>query len=148
MDAVVKPLPRPVPSLPEQLRQAGLRPSIARIGVLQLMAASASALTVDEVYHQMLLRGTRTSLGTVYRTVQQLAAAGLLLRDWDTARRSRYRHPAALAPAAALRLVCEDSGVSIELQDEALHALLLAVAERGGVRLEGRPLEIHAGPRR
>ena len=52
----------------ERLRTSGIRPTIARIGVLQVIGAVAPGrICAEDVFRQMLLRGTRVSIGTVYR---------------------------------------------------------------------------------
>jgi len=66
-------------SVLQHLRRAGLRPTVARIAILQVVQADpAPGIGADEAYLRLLQRGTRTSLSTVYRTLAQLQAAGLL----------------------------------------------------------------------
>lgn len=66
-------------SVLHHLRRAGLRPTVARIAILQVVQADpAPGIGADEAYLRLLQRGTRTSLSTVYRTLAQLQAAGLL----------------------------------------------------------------------
>ena len=55
----------------QRLRTAGLRPTAARIGVLQVIqAAGAAGIGADETFRQMLLRGTHVSTSTVYRIIR------------------------------------------------------------------------------
>ena len=64
----------------QRLRAAGLRPTVARIGVLQVLLSSAPhALSRDEIYRQLYLRGTPVSVGTVMQVVAQLSRLGELL---------------------------------------------------------------------
>ena len=57
-------------SVMQRLRASGLRPTVARIGVLQvLLSAAPHALSRDEIYRQLYLRGTPVSVGTVTRGV-------------------------------------------------------------------------------
>lgn len=63
----------------QRLRAAGLRPTMARIGLMQVVeSAEAIPLPAHEVYRQLYLRGTPVSLGTVVRQLRELAQAGLL----------------------------------------------------------------------
>ncbi len=66
-------------SVLQHLRSAGLRPTMARIAILQVVqAAQAAGIGADDAYLRLLERGTRASLSTVYRTFAQLQSAGLL----------------------------------------------------------------------
>lgn len=66
-------------SVLQHLRRAGLRPTVARIAILQVVqAAPAPGIGADDAYLRLLERGTRASLSTVYRTFAQLQSVGLL----------------------------------------------------------------------
>jgi len=127
----------------QRLRTTGLRPTMARIGVLQVIeAASPAAVCAEEVFRRMMLRGTRASMGTVYRVIHQLEAAGLLLREWDANRKAHYRIKPAERDVATILLVCRESGRSVVLTDGDLHARLVAAARREGLAPHGG--ELHA----
>ena len=65
-----------------RLRAAGMRPTVARIGVLQALDAEVPAcICAEDLHRRMVLRGTRASIGTVYRVIHQLEANGLVLRE-------------------------------------------------------------------
>ncbi len=76
--------------------------------------------------------------------MQQLADAGLLQRQWDANRKSRYRLTSNDDQTEVMRVTCQADGVSVEFEHAELHALLVSVAERHGVLLAGRRLEIVA----
>lgn len=72
-----------------RLRNARLRLSTARIGVMQvLQVAEPEPRGAEDVHRRMSERGTRTSLGTVYRATKDLAVHGLLLREWSHRRKA------------------------------------------------------------
>lgn len=129
-----------------RLRAARLRPSAARIGVLQVLEAAApERLSAEEIYRTMLRRGTRVSLSTVYRTLAQCHEAGLLLRELDDVRMWRYgASPQDPDVRQALELTCPVSGRVVLLADEELHDRLLAAAQEQGISLGGRVLSIQA----
>lgn len=130
----------------KRLRAARLRPSAARIGVLQVMEAAAPArLSAEDIYQAMLGRGTQASLGTVYRALHHCHEAGLLLRELDAARTWRYGIRSADAHAQSLQLVCPLSGRVVLVVDEALRERLLDIARDQGMALEGLTITIHAG---
>lgn len=129
-------------SVLRRLRAAKLRPTVARIGVLQTIEASPTPVSAEEVFRQMLLRGTRVSMGTVYRAMHQFESDGLLLREWDRNRKALYSIKPAGLDTAALRLVCPDTGRVLVMEDAVLHAHLLSAARHHGVALEGHALSV------
>lgn len=132
----------------QRLRAARLRPTVARIGALQIVEAAApERLCAEEVFRQMMLRGTHASIGTVYRTLQQLEAVNLLRKEWGAGRKAFYGISLAGSEGAALRLVCGHSGRSVLLSDPELHARLVAAASEQGMDLGGRVLTLQADVR-
>lgn len=122
-------------SLLQRLRSAKLRPTIGRIGVMQvLQAAGGVALSAEDVFRRLMERGTQSSIGTVYRTVQQCEAAGLLLREWDDQRRSLYRIKPSGFGGRAMYLVCRVCERSFAVDDVPLAEHLARVMQQAGVR--------------
>lgn len=136
--------PPPASPLLDRLRRAGLRPTAARLGILQVFAAAPQeALCAEEVFRRALRQGAPGSLGTVYRTVYQLEARGLLLGETAADGMARYRlTPEGPAACPPLRLRCPSSGRLLELADSPLKERLIAVARREGVDLRGMALVI------
>lgn len=61
----------------QRLREAGVRPTVPRIAVLQVFDdLGDQPLSVEEVFRRISERGLRVSLGTVYRSVRQMEAQG------------------------------------------------------------------------
>ncbi|MBB1601699.1 transcriptional repressor [Variovorax sp. UMC13] len=134
----------------QRLRVARLRPTVARIGALQIVEAAApERLCAEEVFRRMMLRGTHASIGTVYRTLQQLEAVGLLRKEWGAGRKAFYGPSLrdGESGGAALRLVCGHSGRSVLLDDPELHARLVAVASAQGMDLAGQALTLQTEAR-
>lgn len=127
----------------QRLRAAGLTPTIARIGMLQVLKAAAPrCLSAEDLFHQMLLRGTRVSVGTIYRVLHQLDGAGLLRREWSRQRKALYGFKPDGVDAGTVQLVCRHTGRSLALADGALHAQLIAAAACAGVDLGGQALTV------
>ncbi|MDZ7864972.1 Fur family transcriptional regulator [Acidovorax sp.] len=105
------------PSLLQRLRDAGLRPTTARIGILQVIqAAGACGVAADEVFRQMLLRGTRVSVSTVYRAIQQLEFLGVLLQGRsEHSLRTLYRLGPAAQATEEVRMACRGCARSVAL---------------------------------
>lgn len=64
-----------------QLHQAGLRASIVRLTILESMcAAGNSEMSVDDVSHILFQRGSKVSMGSVFKCLHELQRHGLLDR--------------------------------------------------------------------
>lgn len=134
-------------SVLQRLRAAGLRPTSARIGVLQVIDASGEEpLPVEEVFRRMGVRGTGVSLGTVYRLMHELEARQVLLRGWGSDRKALYWLRRTERGALGLQLVCSRTGRRVAIDDADLSARLLAAVEREGFDLAGLVLEVRPGP--
>lgn len=122
-------------SLIQRLRAAGLRPTVARIGILQVIqAAGMAGVAVDAVCRQMLLRGTRASTSTVYRVIRQLESIGLLQQDRRDLRETRYRLRPSAPESVAMRVACRRCPRFAMLDAESLHAELERCAADQGLR--------------
>lgn len=63
------------------LRQAGLRPTRQRCGILALLGAlGAGNITADQIHGEAARNGLRISLATAYNILNQFAKAGLVRR--------------------------------------------------------------------
>lgn len=117
----------------DQIRQAGLRSTQARVAILERLYASQGPLTHAEVAEELETRGFDKA--TIYRSLMEMAEAGLLTRMelgdhvWRyEARRGREREP-----AAHLHFLCIDCG-KIECLDGTSAATALAPAIRRATR--------------
>lgn len=133
-------------SVLQRLRAARLRPTIARIAILQVVeAVGPRAVSAEDVFQRTATRGTQTSLGTIYRVLQQLQERGLLLREWDAGRRMLYRLKPDGAQDQSLYLVCRRSGRHTRVIDPVLHERLQAAVGNLGLSLAGRQVCIEVG---
>lgn len=69
----------------QQLRNAGLKVTMPRVRILELLRQSRDAqdpqhLTAEELYRQLMEQGADIGLATVYRVLSQFEAAGLVQR--------------------------------------------------------------------
>lgn len=131
------------PALNLRLCAAGLRPTVARIAVLQAIGASGlRTLSADDVYRELMLSGTSASTGTVYRVIHELEDNGLLLREWAVNRKALYRLKPSEADMPAHRLVCRLCQRSFEFSDPCLGTRLLAEAAQQGFDLAEQALTV------
>ena len=69
----------------QQLRKAGLKVTLPRVRILEVLEQSRDAsdqqhLTAEEVYRQLVESGAQIGLATVYRVLSQFESAGLVKR--------------------------------------------------------------------
>ena len=70
---------RPTPTVVERLRQAGLRPTRQRVALARLLFDSSDRhVTAEQLHGEALSAAIRVSLATVYNTLHQFTAAGLM----------------------------------------------------------------------
>lgn len=123
-------------SLHTTLQQVGLRPTMARVGVLQVLQADPpAAYTADEVFRMLAGQGVGVSQGTVYRVLQELAHCSLLLRErhpTDADGKSRFTLAAKTTPASSCRLTCCLCRRTIAVADTLLSRQLDRVAKLAG----------------
>ena len=70
---------RPFSRVIDRLNEAGLRPTRQRLALAKLLAEAGDChLTAEQLHSQAEHAGIRVSLATVYNTLHQFTAAGLL----------------------------------------------------------------------
>ncbi|MDM0026205.1 Fur family transcriptional regulator [Variovorax saccharolyticus] len=133
----------------ERLRAAGLRPTAARVGVLEVMATHGAAFaTAAELCRCLLQRGARASGGTIYRAIHDLELHGLLLRVPDRSRRSLYRLRVHTDPPGTLQVVCHRTGRTLTIVEPALADHLASILQEIGFDAAGQTLTICLDPDR
>lgn len=124
-----------------ELREAGLKATLSRMRVLEIIRASEHRhLSAEEVYRRITDLGFDIGIATVYRALSQLEAAGLLSRNvFDGGKavfeiNENHHHD---------HLICLDCGRVDEFSSEAIEALQRAVAEAQGYELANHRLVLY-----
>jgi len=120
----------PRPPVQQRLLAAGLRPTLPRLHILNLFdeVGPQEPLCVEDVFRRLVDSGHHVSIGTIYRTAQQLEERGLLARGPGEGRRQLFSLGARAAQGRA------GEGVrSVELDDVELRERVLAAARRAGL---------------
>lgn len=116
-----------------ELRKVGLKVTLPRVKILQLLdAAENRHLSAESVYKTLMESGEDVGLATVYRVLTQFEAAGLVVRHnfdgghavFELADGSHHDH-----------MVCIDTGEVIEFIDKEIEALQYKIAEKHGFEL-------------
>ena len=83
-----------MPDENQELRRAGLKVTLPRVKILQLLESaedSARHLSAEDVYRALLDSGEDVGLATVYRVLTQFEGAGLVTRhNFETGRHSVF----------------------------------------------------------
>jgi len=125
----------------QELRKAGLKVTLPRVKILQLLeSASEQHLSAEDVYKMLLDAGEDVGLATVYRVLTQFESAGLVMRHnfdgghsvFELDRGDHHDH-----------MVCTDSGKVIEFHNEKIEELQHQIAEEHGYELTGHSLVLY-----
>jgi Fur family ferric uptake transcriptional regulator len=130
----------------QDIRKAGLKVTLPRVKILQILEGSSSRhLSAEDVYKELLEKGEEIGLATVYRVLTQFEAAGLVEKHnfegghsvFELNRGTHHDH-----------IVCSQCGRVEEFVDELIEERQRAVAEARGFGIKGHSLIIFAECRR
>lgn len=125
----------------QELKDAGLKITLPRIKILQILESSdVHHLSAEDVYKQLLQNDEEIGLATVYRVLTQFEEAGLVLRHhfegghsvFEIAPREHHDH-----------LVCVKCGRVEEFIDEQIEERQKAIAEELGFELTDHDLNMY-----
>ena len=125
----------------QQLQEAGLKVTVPRLRILQVLDSSGKRhMSAEDVYKTLLATGEDVSLATVYRVLTQFEQAGLVIRhNFDTdhavfelACEEHHDH-----------MVCVDTGEIIEFHDEAIEEAQHKIAAARGYELIDHSLVLY-----
>lgn len=125
----------------QQLKDAGLKITLPRIKVLQILEQSRNHhLSAEAVYKALLESGEDVGLATVYRVLTQFEAAGLVSRHnfegghsvFELSQGEHHDH-----------LVCVKCGRVEEFVDEIIEQRQKTIAERAHFKMTDHALNIY-----
>ena len=129
----------------KSLKEAGLKATLPRIRILEILEASATKhVSAEDVYKALLDAGEDVGLATVYRVLTQFEGAGLVIRHhFDTGhsvfeldRGEHHDH-----------MVCVKTGKVIEFENEDIENLQKEIAEQHGYELQDHSLVLYVRPK-
>lgn len=130
----------------EELHEAGLKATAARIRILQLLEQSpARHLSADEVYRLLVDAGEEIGLATVYRVLSQFETAGLVTRHNFEEGRSVFERSSADHHD---HMVCLETGKVVEFVDEEIEKLQREVAAKHGYEIVNHNLVMFVKPKK
>ncbi len=129
----------------QELRKAGLKVTLPRVKILQMLESSEQHhMSAEDVYKALMEAGDDVGLATVYRVLTQFESAGLVERHnfdgghsvFEVSRGEHHDH-----------MVCMDSGQVIEFHNEKIEALQRQIAEEHGFDLVDHSLVLYVKPK-
>lgn len=125
----------------EDLRKAGLKVTLPRIKILQLLdKLEDHHMSAEDIYRSLIEMGEDVGLATVYRVLTQLESAGLVKRHYFEGGQSVFElnqgehHD---------HLVCMRCGKVEEFVDPVIEAQQLEIAERANFQITDHSLNIY-----
>jgi len=125
----------------QELREAGLKITLPRLKILQILESSdVHHLSAEDVYKQLIQNDEEIGLATVYRVLTQFESAGLVARHNLDDGHSVYE----LAPDEHHdHMVDVDTGQVLEFVNQRIETLQREVAEEAGYELVDHELVLY-----
>lgn len=129
----------------QELRKAGLKVTLPRVKILQMLESSDEHhMSAEDVYKALMEAGDDVGLATVYRVLTQFESAGLVIRHnfdgghsvFEIASGEHHDH-----------MVCLDTGRVIEFHNDEIEALQKKIADEHGFTLEDHSLVLYVKPK-
>ncbi len=128
-----------------ELRKAGLKVTLPRVKILQILEESDKRhLSAEDVYKALLESGDDVGLATVYRVLTQFEQAGLVERHNFDGGHSVFELDSGEHHD---HLVCMETGKVIEFQNGEIEALQEEIAEKLGYELVDHSLVLYGKPK-
>ena len=133
-----------MPSENHELKKAGLKVTLPRVKILEILEKSPqNHLSAEDVYRELLDAGDDVGLATVYRVLTQFEAAGLVERQnfdgghsvFELDRGEHHDH-----------MVCVETGKVIEFHNEMIEKLQMEIAKEHGYELTDHNLVLYVKP--
>jgi len=129
----------------KELRNAGLKVTLPRLKILEILEANSQAhLSAEDIYRELLDSGEDIGLATVYRVLTQFEGAGLVTRHNFEGGHSVFElddgehHD---------HMVCVESGDVIEFVNEDIERLQHEIAEQYGYEIVDHNLVLYVRPK-
>ena len=135
-----------MPSENVELRKAGLKVTLPRIKILQMLdstSESAEHLSAEDVYQRLRDTGEDVGLATVYRVLTQFETAGLVTRHnfetghsvFELSSDDHHDH-----------MVCLDTGDIIEFTDDIIEDRQNKIAKERGYEIIDHSMVLYVKP--
>ena len=131
--------------LTDALRSAGVRITRQRAALLSVIAEAEDHPQATELQRRVEEKVPGISLSTVYRTLTELEAQGLIQRHQFVGTSARFEHAAA---AHHDHMIDVETGEVIEFRSDPIEKLQAAVAAELGYEIEHHRMELYVRKRK
>ncbi len=135
-----------MPTESSELKKAGLKVTLPRVKILNILESSKQRhLSAEDVYQMLRDSGDDVGLATVYRVLTQFETAGLVERHnfdgghsvFELDRGEHHDH-----------MVCMDTGKVIEFHNDQIEKLQKQIANEHGYELVEHSLVLYVKPKK
>lgn len=125
----------------QDIKRAGLKVTIPRVKILEMMEREDSRhMTAEHIHHKLITEGEEVGLATVYRVLTQFETAGLVVRRYfkqgqacyELNRGGHHDH-----------MICIKCGRIVEFLDETIEERQEAIATKHGFKLSDHSLVMY-----
>ena len=127
-----------------ELKKAGLKVTLPRLRILELLESSESPHpSAEDIYRQLINAGEEVGLATVYRVLTQFEQAGICIRHNFEEGHGVYE----LTPAHHHdHMVCVETGDIIEFSCEDIERFQVEVAKEKGYEIVDHSMVLYVKP--
>ena len=128
----------------QELRKAGLKVTLPRLKILEILESSAMRhLSAEDIYRELLDTGEDIGLATVYRVLTQFEAAGLVIRHNFEGGHSVFEMDSGDHHD---HMVCIESGDVIEFMNDEIERIQHKIATEHSFELVDHNLVLYVRP--
>jgi|TARA_B110000211_G_scaffold173467_1_gene195956 Fur family ferric uptake transcriptional regulator len=125
----------------QELRKAGLKVTLPRVKILQIMESSEiKHLSAEDVYKALIEADEDVGLATVYRVLTQFESAGLVMRH-------HFEGGSSVFELTTIdhhdHIVCQTCGSVEEFYDEVIESQQEMIAEKYGFRITDHSMYLY-----
>ena len=126
-----------------ELKKAGLKVTLPRLRVLELLEHDQAHLSAEEIYKKLIDAGEEVGLATVYRVLTQFEQAGICIRHNFEESHAVYE----LTPSHHHdHMVCLETGDVIEFTDDTIEERQMMLAKDKGYEIVDHSMVLYVKP--
>ena len=126
-----------------ELKKAGLKVTLPRLRILELLEHDQAHLSAEEIYRKLINAGEEVGLATVYRVLTQFEQAGICIRHNFEEGHAVYE----LTPSDHHdHMVCLETGDVIEFKDDMIEERQNKLAQEKGYEIVDHSMVLYVKP--
>ena len=126
-----------------ELKKAGLKVTLPRLRILELLEHDKAHLSAEEIYRKLIDAGEEVGLATVYRVLTQFEQAGICIRHNFEEGHAVYE----LTPSDHHdHMVCLETGDVIEFTDDMIEERQNKLVQEKGYEIVDHSMVLYVKP--